>query len=40
MTVNDFVSTLETVSLVLAVGALIVLIYFIASRAVKRQAQR
>ncbi|MGB9717596.1 MAG: hypothetical protein ACPL4E_04045 [Thermoproteota archaeon] len=40
MSVNDFVSMLETVSLVFGVGALIVLIYFIASRTVKRQAQR
>lgn len=39
MSVNDFVKMLETVSLVVAVGALIVLIYFIASRTVKRQAR-
>lgn len=40
MNVNGFISILETVSLVLAVGALIVLIYFIVSRAVKHQGQR
>gem|GEM_PF-1779205 len=39
MSVNDFVSVLGTVSLVFAVGALIVLIYFIASRTVRRHAR-
>jgi hypothetical protein len=36
MTVSDFISSLERVSLVLAVGILVVIIYFIARRAFKR----
>ncbi|MEM2929497.1 MAG: hypothetical protein QW797_01320 [Thermoproteota archaeon] len=40
MSVGDFTKMLETVSQVLAVGALIVLIYFIASKAVRRSTKR
>lgn len=36
MSLSDFISNLEKITLILAIGILIIIIYFIAKRAAKR----